>query len=422
MSKKEDFKLKSLPRKDALDKVLGKAEYAGDIKIDGMLYGKVLRSIHPHAIIKGIKIDDALNLEGVECVLTYKDIPGINKYGLAENDQQVLAPIDGKVRFIGDPIALVAAKTVEIAEKAKNLIKVEYELLEGVFDPIEALKEGVPQVHDSGNLLQKTKVRKGDIKEGKKQAAYVTENYFETQMVEHAYIEPEVTVANINKYGKLDVWTSTQYTFRDRRQIAPVLGFKINDVQVHQSTTGGGFGGKDDITTEIHASLLALATKKPVKLILDRKESFDFTTKRHPVKVKCKRGIDKNGKLVFLEGEIYGDTGAAASLGMYVIKKLGIHLSGPYEIPNIKVDTYTVYTNNTPAGAMRGFGVVQAAFCHESQMDILARDIGMDLFEFRDINALDIGKKTSTGQELKHSVGIRKTIEEVKKAYNERRF
>lgn len=400
-------------RRDAVDKATGKAAYADDIYLPNMLYGRALRSAYPHALIKGIDCSAAERVPGVVAILTAKDVPGLNRYGLVYLDQRVLA--DDKVRCLGDAVALVVAESERAAEEALGLIRVDYEELPGVFSAEEALKPGAPLVHEKGNLVQHTKVRKGDIAAGFSQSEVVVENIFRTQCVEHAYLEPECSVAAVDHQGNLTVWTSTQYVFRDRRQIAPVLGLPINKVRVVQMTTGGGFGGKDDITTEILAALAALKTGRPVKVRFTREESMRATTKRHPMVIKARLGANREGKLLALEGEVYADTGAYVSLGVYVVKKAGLHLSGPYYIPNIKVDTYTVYTNNPPSGAMRGFGVVQAAFVHESLMDLLAQKLQMDPWEIRYKNALEPGLSTGTGHVLKHGVGIKACLEEVKK-------
>lgn len=400
-------------RRDAVEKATGKAIYADDLLLPNMLYGRVLRSAYPHALIKGIDCSEAKKAPGVVAVLTAKDVPGTNRYGLVYLDQQVL--VDDKVRCFGDAVALVVAESEAMAEAALKLIRVDYEELPGVFSAEEGMKPGAPLVHEKSNLVQHTKVRKGDIAQGFAQCEVVVENTFRTQCVEHAYLEPECSVAAVDHQGNLTVWTSTQYVFRDRRQLAPALGLPVNKVRVIQMTTGGGFGGKDDITTEILAGLAALKTGRPVKVRFTREESMRATTKRHPMVIKARLGANREGKLLALEGEIYADTGAYVSLGIYVVKKAGLHLSGPYYIPNIKVDTYTVYTNNPPSGAMRGFGVVQAAFVHESLLDDLAERLGIDPWEIRYKNALEPGLSTGTGHILQHSIGIKNTLSEVKK-------
>lgn len=403
-------------RRDAEDKATGKAVYTDDLYLPGMLYGRTLRSAYAHARIKGIDCRDALKAPGVVTVLTAKDIPGINRFGVVYQDQPVLA--SEKVRCYGDAIALVVAESETAAEAALPLIKVDYEELPGVFSALEGMQPGAPPVHEKGNVIQHFKIRKGDVAQGFSQSAVIVENTFRTHMVEHAYLEPECSVASYDHQGNLTVWTSTQDVFGDRAQIAPVLGLPVNRVRVVQMTTGGGFGGKIDVTTEILAALAAWKTGRPVKVRFTREESMRATTKRHPMVIKARLGADQEGKLMALEAEVYADTGAYASLGPNTVRKTGLHLSGPYAIPNIKVDTYTVYTNNPPAGAMRGFGVVQAAFAHESLIDMLAERLGMDPWEIRYRNALEPGLSVSTGHILQHGVGVKATLEAVKKYLN----
>ena len=398
----------SVRRKDVEAKATGQAVYAGDRKFDGLLHGKALRSAYPHAKIIDIDTSAAKAMSGVRAVITAKDIPGINRFGLAIADQPVLA--DDKVRMMGDAVALVAADTLEIAEEACRLIKIDYEELPGVFTIEDALREGAPKVHAEGNLLQHTNLRKGDVTEGFAKSDIIIENVYHTQRVEHAYIEPESSVAHLGYDGVLMVWTSTQYPFRDRRQIAPVVNMPVNMVRVVQMTTGGGFGGKDDITTEIQAALLAVKTRRPVKMIWSRQESMISSTKRHPMKIWVKTGATKDGKLMALEGKVYSDKGAYCSIGHFITKKAGLHLAGPYFVPNISVDTYAVYTNNTLCGPFRGFGILQASFAHESQMDILAERLNLSPIEIRMKNALRAGLANSTGQVFESSVGFYDTL------------
>lgn len=403
-------------RHDSFAKAIGKTVYVDDLILEGMLYGKALRSPIAHGLIKGVDTSAALMVPGVKAVLTAKDIPGTNRFGTMYTDTPVLA--DDKVRCFGDAVALVVAENREAAERALKLIKVEYEELPGVFNPLEALAPEAPYVHENGNLLQHFKVRKGDIEEGFKQCAVVAEDTFTTSMLSHAYMEVECSVAAYDQ-GIMTVWTSTQDVYGDRRQIAAVLGLPLNQVRVVQMTTGGGFGGKIDVTTEILAALAAMKTGCPVKVRFTREESMMISPKRHPMILKVRLGANKEGKLLALEGEVFGDTGAYASLGAAVVRKCGLMLSGPYYIPNIKVDTYCVYTNNPPAGAFRGFGIVQAAFAHESLMDMLAESLGKDKWEFRYQNALEPGLSVATGQVLENSVGIKATLEAVKKYIEE---
>jgi CO/xanthine dehydrogenase Mo-binding subunit len=394
----------SVKRKDTELKALGTAVYTGDMKFEGLLHGKALRSAYPHARILDIDTTEAAAMAGVHAIMTAKDIPGINLFGLDILDQPVLA--HDKVRMMGDAVALVAADSDDIAEEALLKIKVKYEELPAVFSIEDALKEGAPKVHADGNLLRHTQLRKGNIEEGFSKSDVIIENIYETQRVDHAYLEPETSIALLDNSGILNVWTSTQYTFRDRRQIAQVVKMPINKVRVIQMVTGGGFGGKDDITTEIQAALLAIKTGKPVKVVWSRRESMICSTKRHPMKIWIKTGATKEGMLMAMEGTVHSDKGAYCSIGHFITKKAGLHLAGPYYIPHISVDTYAVYTNNTICGAFRGFGILQASFAHESQMDIIAEKLGINPLEIRLKNALRHGITNATGQAFDSGVGI----------------
>lgn len=407
----------SVVRKDSEVKATGKAVYTGDIRMAGMLFGKALRSEHPHAKIKSIDASEALKIPGVVTVLTAHDIPGRNVFGLDILDQPVLA--EDKVRMMGDAVALVAAEDPDIADEAVRKIHVDYEVLPAVFTIEEALADGAPLVHEAGNLLQSTKVRKGDIELGRSKSHYIVEDTYTTQRVDHAYIEPETSLAFFDEDNVMNVMTSTQYPFRDRRQIAPVLSLPFNRVRVKQMMTGGAFGGKDDITTEIQAALLAQATRRPVKVTWSRTESMTCSTKRHPMTIHIATGCDQEGKLQFVEGTLYSDKGAYCSIGHFITKKAGLHLAGPYYVPHVHVDTYAVYTNNTICGPYRGFGILQASFAHDSQMDQLAEKMGMDPWQFRYINALREGLTTATGQKFSYGVGFPQTLEKMKEYMEE---
>jgi CO/xanthine dehydrogenase Mo-binding subunit len=402
----------SPPRLDAWEKVEGKTVYTGDLTMAGMLHAKILWSVHPHALIRSIDTSAALAMPGVHAVLTAEDIPGSNRFGLATFDQRVLA--EGKVRSIADAVALVAADSEECAEEAVTRIKVEYDVLQSVLTVEAALAPDAPAVHEDGNLFQHTTLRKGDVSEGFRDADVILEQTYRTQSMDHVAMEPEASLAHVDDSGVLNVLTCTQYPFRDRRQIAPNVGLPMNRVRVVMMPVGGGFGRKDDVTTEIHASLLAVKTGRPVRLVYTREESLFANTKRHPFVIHYKSGVRSNGQLTAVEASIYGDTGPYTSLGMYVVKKAGIHATGPYSVPHVKVDTYTVYTNNLIAGAMRGFGVLQIAVAHESQMDQLAVKLGMSPLDFRILNCLKEGQTTATGQAVNEGTGIEATLQRIK--------
>ncbi|PKO04273.1 MAG: hypothetical protein CVU41_17755 [Chloroflexi bacterium HGW-Chloroflexi-3] len=402
----------SVIREDALAKVTGQAEYSGDISRPGMLHGKVLMSPFPHALVKHIDTSKAARMQGVHAVLTAKDIPGENVFGIAIADQQVLA--DKKVRFVGEPVALVAAEDPFIAAEAVRSIKVEYEPLQGVFDPLAGIKEDAPRVQEQGNILLHTKVRKGDYLKGFADADVVVENVYRTHGQDHVPLEPEGGIAWIENDGVLTIYSSSQYVFRDRKQVARVLNLPVNRVRSVNTTVGGGFGRKDDVTVEILVSLLASATLKPVRLVYNRHESMMTQTHRHPTITRVRTGATKEGKLTSMEGVVYGDTGPYSSLGIFVIKKMALHLGGPYYFPNYKCDSISVYTNNPIAGAFRGFGIFQSAIVHEQQMDELAAKLGIDPLEFRLKNCLREGLSFSTGQVMNEACGIAATLERLK--------
>jgi CO/xanthine dehydrogenase Mo-binding subunit len=402
----------SVPNIGALEKVLGKAVFSEDMSFPDMLYGRVLRAGVPHALIEEIDVSKAKAIEGVACVLTAEDIQGLNLYGIAFQDQNALAK--HKVRYIGDPVALVAAKSDDIAKDSLKAITVKYKELPVVTNPHEALAGEAPKIHEKGNLILHSKTRKGEVAKGFQEADVIVENSYQTHVQDHAYIETESGVGKLDEHGNLVIWSANQCPFRDRRQVAAVLGMRENQIRVICATTGGAFGGKDDVTVEIHIALMVQATGRPVRLVLDREESFMSQTKRHAIEIWTRWGATRDGKLCAMEGKVYGDTGAYAGLGPFVVKKCGIHLSGPYYIPNIKVDSYSVYTNNIMASAMRGFGVLQAAVAHEAQMDELAKKLNINPLQFRLMNALDNGLSTATGQVFREGVGIKATLEKLK--------
>ena len=398
----------SVPRVDALDKALGITRYVGDMQMPGMLHARIRWSGVPHAVIKGIDTSEAERVPGVRAVLTASDVPGVNRYGLAVSDQRVLA--DDKVRTAADPVALVAAETEQAAEEAVNKIVLDLELLRPVLGIEDALDDTSPAIHEDGNLFARTTVRKGDLEQGERDAYVIVAGTYRTNLMDHMAMETEAGLAYVDPTGVLTIITSTQYPYRDRRQIAPALALSMNKVRVVQAPIGGGFGRKDDITSEIHVGLLAMKTQRPVRLVYTRQDSLTANTKRHPMLMKFRTGARSDGRLTFVEADIYGDTGAYLSLGAYVVKKAGIHACGPYDVPNIRVDTHTLYTNNLTSGAMRGFGVLQAAVAHESQMDQLAHLLDISPIDIRLINVLKPGLATGTGQIMDEGCGIEATV------------
>lgn len=400
-------------RPDALEKVIGKAIYTDDLQFPGMLYGAVRRAGVPHAILRAVDVSRAQALPGVYAVLTAANVPGENNHGLVVYDWPVLVGIGERVRYVGDAIALVAAETQEIAQEAAALIEVQLEALPPLTEPRAALEPDAPQLHPSGNLLKHIKVRKGDVEQGFAEAEIVLERTFYTPIYEHAFIEPECSIAVPQPDGRMEIYVGSQIPYADRAQVARALGWPQERVRIVGQTMGGGFGGKEDIAGQIHAALLAKATGRPVKVLFDRHESLLVHPKRHATEIRVKMGAHRDGRLVAVQTELYGDTGAYASLGEKVMTRATTHSAGPYDIPHVKADCYAVYTNNPPAGAFRGFGVTQSAFAIESMMDILAHELGIDPLEIRRRNALRVGSVTSTGQVLRESVGLLECLERV---------
>ncbi|MFQ5943447.1 MAG: xanthine dehydrogenase family protein molybdopterin-binding subunit, partial [Anaerolineales bacterium] len=402
-----------VPRPDAVGKVDGNAKFADDYSFPGMLYGATLRAGTPHAVLRKLDISAASKAEGVVAVLTAEDIPGETNHGLVVKDWPTLVGVDEKVRYVGDAVAIVAADTQESARRALDLIEVEYEELPLVSDPVSARADDAPNVHEDGNLLKHIKVRKGDLDAGFKEADIVLEDTYHTAITEHAYLEPECAIARLTNEGRIEVYVGSQIPYADRSQIARCLGIADEEVRVIGTLIGGGFGGKEDIAGQIHAAMLAKATGRPVKILYDRHESLLVHPKRHATQIRVKLGAMEDGTLVAAETELYGDTGAYASLGEKVMTRATTHSAGPYIVPHVKADCYAMYTNNPPAGAFRGFGVTQSAFAVESLIDDLAEQIGMDPIELRLKNALKVGSVANTGQELRESAGLVECIDEV---------
>lgn len=400
------------PRPDAVDKVTGKGIYADDLYVEGMLHAKALRSKYPHALLKKVDVSQAKALPGVVAVLTADDIPGRKDCGVHEVDWPVLCY--DKVRYVGDAIALVAAESEAIAEAALKLIAVEYEPLPVVTGPKEAAQPGAPILHPhhpTGNFKATYELENGDLEAGFAQSDVVIEREYSTQFVEHGFIEPEAGLAVPDAKGRFTVYCGGQIPFGDRAQVAATLGLPEEQIRIINCLIGGAFGGKEDVSVQIHVALLAQATKRPVKMVLSRKESLLFHPKRHATLIKMKTGVKQDGTLMAHDVEIYGDGGAYASLSNHVMLRATTHAAGPNSVPNVRVKTYAMYTNNTPCGAFRGFGVTQSTFAMESQMDVLAEALGMDPVDFRRKNILAVGKKTLAGHELTESCGLPQALE-----------
>ena len=409
---------RSEPVPKVVDRVTGRARFTDDYSFSGMLYARTLRAAYPHARVLRIDTAKAKALPGVHAVLTADDIPGENIHGLVHLDWPVLCGVGDKVRYMGDAVAIVAAETQDIADEAIALIDVAYEPLPVVGDPVYARQPDAPLVHEGregGNLLKHIKVRHGDVEKGFAEADVIVEREYHTPTTEHAFLEPECSIGVPAGYDadheKLTVYVGSQIPYQDRNQIARALGLPEEEVRVRGTLIGGGFGGKEDITGQIHAALLAQVTGRPVKMLYTRQESLRVHPKRHATIIRIKTGAKWDGTLTAVQAELYGDGGAYASLSDKVMTRATTHATGPYAVPHAKIDCYAMYTNNPPSGAFRGFGVTQSAFAVEQNMDILAEALDMDPVELRRKNAQMVGVTTATGQVLRESVGLLETIE-----------
>lgn len=401
------------PKYDADKLVLGQSPYVADVKIQGMLHGVLKFSDHPRAKVIFIDIEKAKSHPGVIKVFTAKDIPGKRYQGLIVPDWPLMVEAGEDTRYVGDVLAGVVAETETQAREAVKLINVKYELKTPIADPEISLLEESPNIHPDGNLLSETKVYRGNVDQALKDAAFISKGTYETQMIEHGYMEPECSIARPGENG-IEVLSQGQGVYEDRTQIAGILGLPEKEVRVILVPNGGGFGGKEDLSVQGHAALFSYLLQKPVKVLLTRDESIIMHPKRHPIKMNYTVGCDKDGKLTVLKTDMIGDTGAYASVGMKVLERSAGHAAGPYHIPNVDIISKAVYTNNLPCGAMRGFGVNQVAFAIEGCIDDLCEQGGFDRWQFRYDNALKEGDLTSTGQIVNRGSGVRETLLAVK--------
>lgn len=380
----------SVKRYGDFEKALGRAKYGADLKEERDLFLVCVRSNQAPAKIKAIDVEKASKVPGVAAIFTAKDIPGEKRLGIAPSikDQEFLA--EDLIRHMGQAVALVAGDTESAARKAAELVYIKADTIPGVFDPINALEPNAPLVHpdrQDTNIMASRIISKGDLEEGFSNAAIVHEAEYSTSWIEHSAMETEAGRAWLED-GRVVIRVCTQNPHYDRGEVARFLGIKESWVRIIQAETGGGFGGKLDVSVQPYLGLVAWLLKRPVRMVYNREETFLGTGKRHPLRIKCRSGADSQGKLTAWEMEIIGDTGAFASYGLAVATRAAVHGTGPYYVPNVHVDCKLVYTNNPWAGAMRGFGVPQVALAHEGQMDGLADKLGMDRLEFRLINCL----------------------------------
>ncbi|MDQ7066135.1 MAG: selenium-dependent xanthine dehydrogenase [candidate division KSB1 bacterium] len=409
------------PKYEADKLVLGERPFVADLTFDGMVYGALKFSDHPRARVLAIDTSEAEKLPGVLRVFTAEDIPGERFIGLIVNDWPLMVAAGEETRYVGDVLAGVVAESEDVARRAVERIRIEYEVLPPVTDPHEALKPESPRVHEKGNLLSETIIKRGPVDELLQRSAHVVHGVYRTQMIEHAYLEPECSIARPVDAG-VEVYSQGQGVYEDQRQIARVLGTDLERVRVVLVPNGGGFGGKEDLSIQGHAALFAHLLQRPVKITLTRDESIRMHPKRHPLWMEYTVGCDENGRLTALKARIIGDTGAYASVGAKVLERAAGHATGAYHIPAVDIESRAVYTNNIPCGAMRGFGVNQVTFAIESCIDELCEKGGFDRWQFRYDNALTDGGMTATGQIIRGGCGLRETLLAVKEAFQNARY
>jgi len=410
---------KPLPQIDAVSLLTGEAKFAEDIYLPKMLHGKILRSHHAHAKILNIDTSKAEKLPGVKAVITHKDTPHL-RYGIPQifdeiRDEPVLC--DDKVHFYGDRVAAVAAVDMDTVEEALDLIKVDYEVLPAVFDPEEALKPGAPQIHDfaENNIAITKRVYAGDVEKGFAEADLILEGRYTAQNMEHGNLEPHGAVASVDNSGNVTVWTSTQTPFTIRRDLVKMLDIPLRKINVIGTKCGGGFGGKNETTTEPHVILLAKKTGRPVRMIYNREEEFIASTIRHPIVFYSKTGFRKDGKITAREGKAIMNNGAYTNHGIAICYYIGAVFATLYRVEHVKYDGYVVYTNCTYGGALRGYGNPQMTFCMETEMDRAAEKLDLDPLQIRMVNAPLAGEKSACGI-LVGSCGLKQCLEETAKA------
>ena len=417
----------SLARHRGRELALGTRPFVADLEREGMLHGVVLLSEHPRAQLLSVETGRALAHPGVVAVATARDVPGERWYGLIEQDWPGFVAEGEEVRCVGDVIAAVCAVDEATAREACALIEVEYEVLEPVTDPAAALEDGAPQVNPQHeNRLSHTVIRRGDAHGALASSAHVVEGTWTTQRIEHLFLEPECALATPGsppgewpgeRPGSLKLYTQGQGVFDDRRQVAAFLGVPEERVDVELVPNGGAFGGKEDMSIQAHTALLAFLTLRPVRLRLTREQSIAMHPKRHPITMHYRVGCDEGGRLTAVKAEMLGDTGAYASVGAKVLERAAGHGCGPYRVANVAIDAVAACTNNPPCGAMRGFGANQAHFAMEGCLDLLAEKVGLDGWELRWRNAVEVGDTFASGQVFEKSVGLKQTLLAVREPY-----
>ena len=406
----------SVQRIDVREKVLGYGQYPDDVYMDGMIFASAVRSAHPRARVLAIHTEAAKALPGVVGVFTADDIPGSNKVGHLKKDWDTMIPVGSITHYLGDSICIVAADTQEILEEAKKLVQVDYEVLEPVRNPYEAMADNAPLVHEGGNLLAHKHIKRGDPQTAIANSKYVITEKYSTPWTEHAFLEPECAVAYMED-DHVMILSTDQSAYDTQHETAPMLGLPNEKVWVQNMLVGGGFGGKEDVTVQHHAALVAYLTGRPVKCKLSRAESLLIHPKRHPMDMELCMGCDENGIIQGVTVKVIADTGAYASLGGPVLERACTHAAGPYQYDNFECDGKAYYTNNPPAGAFRGFGVTQTCFAVESVLNRMADQIGLSRWEIRFRNAIRPGQALPNGQIVDGSTGLVETLLAVKEQY-----
>lgn len=415
----DDWKIGSrVHRLDVEEKVLGYGKYPDDFYFDNMCYGSAVRSKYPRARVLSIDISAAKALPGVVAVLTAKDIPGENKVGHLKHDQYTLIPEGGLTHYLGDAVALVVAEDRDTLEKAKKLVKVEYQVLPAVHNIDEAAAENAPLVYDeeTSNVQAYKHVCRGNADEAIKNSAHVISHHFETPWTEHAFLEPECAVSYMDSDGDVFLITTDQSSHTTLHECSLMLGSK--KVKVQNALVGGGFGGKEDMSVQHHAALMTYCTGRAVKVSLTRAESLLVHPKRHHFVMDFTMGCDENGKIMGVKAKVSSDTGAFASLGGPVLERACTHAAGPYAYENFEIEGTAYYTNNPPAGAFRGFGVTQTCFAVETLLNMMADEIGITPWEIRYRNAIRPGGVLPNGQIVDNSTGLVETLDAVKEEYD----
>lgn len=397
---------------------LGARPFVADMEAPDMLHGALVLASHARARVVRIDASRAVAHPGVVRVALAQDVPGDRWVGQLYADWPCIVAEGEEVRYVGDVLAVVAARTPRIAREAAALVQVEYEVLEPVLDPARAIEAGAAQVNPRHpNVLSVTRINRGDVDAALKSSAHVVSGTWRTQRIEHLYLEPEAALAVPLPDGRLHLYTQGQGVFDDRRQVATVLGEPEERIHVELVPNGGAFGGKEDMTVQAQTALLARLTGKPVRIELNREESVRMHPKRHPMIMDYTVGCDAEGRITAAHIRLLGDSGAYASAGSKVLERAAGHACGPYRVPVLDIEAVAAYTNNPPCGAMRGFGVNQTSFAMEGCLDLLAAKVGIDGWEMRWRNAVRVGDLFSSGQVLEKSVGLEKTLLAVKEAY-----